>query len=331
MNNISFEEFLRRHNDAQWAAVITELLPAIHPVDAAATQIWFKFWPYDLLAALERAADRTLLEKRLLLQGQFYLKDGIDTSHTFFYGHCYWPQVKQAVVNYAAQPGAGRLAEIIRTLARKVAQQVNDDESLLIGITAVAFMTLQHVGWEALQASPGLAQKPHFSINSPAKILNERARDDSQGLLGFLRTVDKKWTVTYDENDPEGRFKMMSDEEIASGAARDQSRNWRARDARCIEGPVPVECRSAACGTCWVGILGGAEKLSPVGDLESRRMKVFGYLDSDEPQPHIRLACMARSGGAVSLVIPPWNGVFGKYLKQQQEPEEEIAEVGSIS
>ena len=41
-------------------------------------------------------------------------------------------------------------------------------------------------------------------------------------------------------------------------------------------------------------------------------MKVFGYLDSDEEQPIIRLACQARTFGAVSIVIPPWNGFIGK-------------------
>ena len=41
-------------------------------------------------------------------------------------------------------------------------------------------------------------------------------------------------------------------------------------------------------------------------------MKVFGYLDTQEPRPLIRLACQARAFGAVSIVIPPWNGVFGK-------------------
>jgi len=28
----------------------------------------------------------------------------------------------------------------------------------------------------------------------------------------------------------------------------------------------------------------------------------------------IRLACQAQAHGAVSIVIPPWNGQFGKYL-----------------
>jgi ferredoxin len=325
MNNNAFTEFLRQHNDADWAAVVKELLPSAHPVDAAATQIWFRFWPYDLLAALENAPDREKLEKRLLMQGSFYLKDNIDASHIFFYGHGYWPQVKRAVAEYAQANTGGDLTEIIRAVAKNVAAQVNDEESLLTGITAVAFMTLQHVGYEAFQAAPGIVSKQHISVNSPAKILGERAQDDSQGLFGFLRTVDKKWTVVYDENRSAARFKMMDAEEIASGAARDNTQNWREQDERCIEGPIPVECRSAACGTCWVGILGGAEKLSDMGELERKRLKLFGYLDTDEAKPHIRLACQARALGAVSLVIPPWNGVFGKYLQRQADVGEEIA------
>src|SRR6266511_440255 len=47
-------------------------------------------------------------------------------------------------------------------------------------------------------------------------------------------------------------------------ARSDRSHNWRELDPRRIEGPIPVECRSASCGTCWVGVLGGAEKLSDV-------------------------------------------------------------------
>lgn len=60
-------------------------------------------------------------------------------------------------------------------------------------------------------------------------------------------------------------------------------------------------------------MLGGAEKLSPVSERdEGRRMKVFGYADTAEPTPLLRLACQARAHGAVSIVIPPWNGMFGK-------------------
>ena len=78
-----------------------------------------------------------------------------------------------------------------------------------------------------------------------------------------------------------------------------------------------MECRAASCGTCWIGVIGGAEKLSPVVDRdERRRMKVFGYLDSAEERPLIRLACQAKAHGAVSIVIPPWNGVFASCVRK---------------
>ena len=145
--------------------------------------------------------------------------------------------------------------------------------------------------------------------------------DDSQGLFGFLKTVDKKWTITYDENDDRAKYRMNHVQDLAWGAADDRSRNWREVDPRRVEGPIPVECRSASCGTCWVGILGGAEKLSDVAAREGKKIKEFGYIDTVEAKPLIRLACQAQALGAVSIVIPPWNGVFGKYLKASREGE----------
>ena len=185
-------------------------------------------------------------------------------------------------------------------------------------------MTLQQVGLEAFKASPGTVKlKPRAARLSPEQVLKARARDDGQGLFGFLKTVDKEWTVTYDEGDERGHYKMKNATDLAYGAALDKSRDWRALDPRCIEGPIPVECRSASCGTCWVGVLGGAEKLSDVARLEGKRIKEFGYVVTDEPKPLIRLACQAQLSGAVSIVIPPWNGVFGKYLRAEKSSETE--------
>jgi hypothetical protein len=65
-------------------------------------------------------------------------------------------------------------------------------------------------------------------------------------------------------------------------------------------------------------VLGSAEKLSDVAAREGKKIKEFGYIDSAEPKPLIRLACQAKANGAVSIVIPPWNGQFGKYLKSLQ-------------
>jgi ferredoxin len=167
-----------------------------------------------------------------------------------------------------------------------------------------------------------LLDKKHAK-RSAGQILSERARDDSQGLLGFLRTIDKKWTVTYDENDAAAKYKMNHDQDMAWGASDDRTRNWREIDPRRPEGPIPVECRSASCGTCWVGVLGGAEKLSDVAVREGKKIKEFGYIDTTEPKPLIRLACQAKTYGAVSIVIPPWNGVFGKYLRTLKQTSEE--------
>jgi ferredoxin len=312
-----FEQFLDRHDDEAWGRVVAGLLPSAHEVDRTATQIWFRFYPLALLRALREAEDPERLAAELLLQGDYYLKDQIDSSHAFLYGHRFWAEVKKEVAARAAsETSPADLAATIREIARTVAARVRRDDSLLVGITAVALMTLQHVGLEAFNQSPGaVVINERAARRSPEQVLKERARDDSQGLLGFLKTIDKEWTVTFDENDSRARYKMKHATDLAYGAAADSSRDWRAVDPRRIEGPIPVECRSASCGTCWVGVLGGAEKLSDVARLEGKRVKEFGYIETNEPKPLIRLACQAQVSGAVSIVIPPWNGVFGKYLR----------------
>jgi ferredoxin len=333
----AFETFLGRQDEEAWSAALATLLRLIHEVDRNATQIWFAFYPLSLFQALGASEDRDKLSKQLLLQGEYELKNQIDSSHHFLYGHRFWPQVKSAVEQHAeewrriqsasseAAPTevAVSLADQILKVARRVAQEARADESLLGGITAVAFMTMQQAGLSAFKAAPGTVSidKKHAK-KSPEQILRERARDDSQGLLGFLKTVNKQWTVTWDENDDGAKYKLREGQDLAWGAADDQTRDWRAIDPRRIEGPIPVECRSASCGTCWVGVLGGAEKLADVGAREGKKIKEFGYIDTAEPKPLIRLACQAQAGGAVSIVIPPWNGQFGKYLKSLRAEEE---------
>jgi len=321
-----FEQFLSRQSEEAWAATLTTLLRSIHEVDKNATQIWFAFYPLSLFTALQQAENKDELAKQLLMQGHYELKDQVDSSHTFLYGHRYWPQVKKAVEAFAGNhdsTGDAELSDQILEVARQTAASVRVDPSLLIGITAVAFMTIQQAGLGAFKNAAGamLLDKKH-SKKSPDQILSERAKDDSQGWLGFLKTVDKKWTVTYDENDAAAKYKMNNDQDMAWGASDDRTRNWREIDPRRPEGPIPVECRSASCGTCWVGVLGGGEKLSDVAVREGKKIKEFGYIDTTEPKPLIRLACQAKTYGAVSIVIPPWNGVFGKYLKSRHEISE---------
>ena len=331
-----FENFLNQHDEEAWSAALTALLRSIHEVDRNATQIWFSFYPLGLFQALQQAPGTDATQKlaqQLLLQGDYLLRDQIDSSHTFLYGHRFWPQVKRETQNHArafsgseASPSAATpasLSDQILAVAQKVAAAAKVEPSLVVGITAVAFMTIRQVGLDAFEKSPGdvLIDKKH-ARRSPEEILRERAKDDSQGLFGFLKTVNKKWTVTYDENDDSAKYRLNHVQDLAWGAADDRSKNWREIDPRRIEGPIPVECRSASCGTCWVGVLGGAEKLSDVAAREGKKIKEFGYIDTAESKPLIRLACQAQAHGAVSIVIPPWNGVFGKYLKAQKRESE---------
>ena len=319
-----FEAFLNRHDSKAWREVIHELLPSIHKVDQTATEIWFHFFPLALLRSLQQAPDPEQLAKNLLLYGKYVLEDQVDSSHDFLYGHRYWPQVKVAVSELAAStnpPESLDLATQIRAVAESVAGRMNVDASLVTGITAVAFMTFQQVGASAFKSSPGAGGT--YSDKSPEEILRERARDDRQGLLSLFRP-DKIFTITFSETDPSATFKLINTQHVTTAAANDK-RDYHSREPRCIvgEGPIPVQCRTASCGTCWVGVLGGAEKLSEVGELEWRRIREFGYIDTEEPRPLIRLACQAQAYGNVSIVIPPWNGVFGKFIRRQKSESEQ--------
>jgi len=322
-----FETYLDQHGEEAWAGTLTTLLRSIHEVDKNATQIWFSFNPLSLFHAFHVSDDPEKLAAQLLIRGVYHLKDQIDSSHKFLYGHRYWPEVKKAVEAFAASFNAAdttQLSDQILKVARQVAQAGGFDQSLAVGITAVAFMTIQQVGLTAFKNAKGetLLDRKHAK-KSPEQVLRERAVDDSQGLFGFLKTVDKKWTVNHDENDAAAKYKLNNAQDLAWGAEADRSRNWRELDPRRVEGPIPVECRSASCGTCWVGVLSGAEKLSDVAVREGKKIKEFGYIDTTEPKPMIRLACQAQALGAVSIVIPPWNGVFGKYLKSLKPANEE--------
>jgi len=185
----------------------------------------------------------------------------------------------------------------------------------VLGMAAIGLMTLRQVGVAAFAAAPGrVTIDASAAAESPASILKARTRDNSQGVFGFLRGIRKQWTVTFNEHDSSAQFTAIQDQDLASAAQSDK-REYRSKDPRCIpnEGPIPVECRAASCGTCWVGVLGGAAKLTPVEPHEATRMKVFGYTESVVgTRPIVRLACQARAEGAVSIVIPPWNGIIGR-------------------
>ncbi|MEP7214526.1 MAG: 2Fe-2S iron-sulfur cluster-binding protein [Acidobacteriota bacterium] len=318
------EAYLAAFDEASWLDALQTLAPSIHKVDRDAVQVWFRFNSLGLFQYLESADDMEQAAKDVLLQGEFGLDHRVDSSHAFLYGHRYWNTVK-AAIEAEAQVFDGsdvNLSDEIKQLAAMIAEKAKVDSSLLIGITAVGLMTLRQVGLGSFKVGSGDVSNPSGSMTkSPDAIAAARETDDSQGLLGFLKTINKKYSVIYDEP-KSGKFEIMNDQEITSASGRDRSQDWQSKDERCWEGPVPVECAAASCGTCWVGVLGGKEKLSDVAPRESRAMKMFGYNQPDEAKPFIRLACQAKASGNVTIVIPPWNAVFGKKVYGNVEARE---------
>jgi ferredoxin len=314
----NFENYLSKFSEKEWLAAVEKLLPAIHEVDRNAVQIWFRFFPLELFRYLEKAEDRAKTMHKLAMQGDFDLKNRIDSSHKFLYGHRFWKEIKAEIASRAEsfKDETADLSKVIGDLA----SAVKGDKSLTLGIAAVGLMTLNQVGFDAFRDAKGEPEKPKGMLaKSPDQIVAERAKDDSQGILGFLKTVNKKFTATWDETKSNAKFAVINDEELATSSAKDQSQNWKAQDERCWEGVIPVECRSASCGTCWIGILGGQEKLTEVQRLERKQMKIFGYNQPEDEKPFLRLACQSKAHGNVSFVIPSWNGVFGKKVYDNVE------------
>lgn len=310
-----FIDFLNKFSENEWLATVEKLLPEIQEVDRNAVQIWFRFYPLELFRYLENAEDRDKAIQKFVMQGDFELKNQIDSSHKFLYGHRFWKETKDAIVArcQSSSNEINDLKSLVKEIAKDAAQKAQTKECLTKAIVLVGLMTLVQVGFEAFKAAEGKVFLDAKEAKKSAKeIIAERVKDDSQGLLGFLKTVDKKFSVIYNETAGKAKFRIINDEEIASASARDQSKDWKSLDQRCWEGVVPVECRSAACGTCWIGVLGGQEKLSPVAERERKQMKVFGYNQPEDEKPFMRLACQAKAYGNATIVIPPWNGVFGK-------------------
>jgi ferredoxin len=310
-----FEAFLKRHDRSAWAEARTALLPSIHEVDRAATAIWFHFFPLALADAFAQSANPEQLTRELRLEGSFRLAGQHDTSHWFLYGHRYWPAVKATIITRAESTervSSVDLTALIRDLAGEATSKVPAQEPLLTGIVSVGLMTLQQIGLAAFRQGSAVVQlPPRFSKKSPDDILAGRRKNDRQGVMGIFRGLKARYTVTFDERRDEARFPIIYQQHLTTASAND-AREYSGGSRRCHEGPIPVQCRTASCGTCWVGILGGAERLSPVDEMEARRMREFGYIGPTESTPVIRLACMAVASGNVTIVIPTWNGFVGK-------------------
>ena len=316
------ESYLAKFDESDWLATVENLLTCIHEVDHNAVQIWFRFYPLSLKRFIDSAENREETLHGFAMQGDFELKDQIDTSHRFLYGHRHWKTVKAAIKAEAVvfTDQTHDLTTEIKQIGMLVAEKLKIERQMVNAMVAIGLMTLNQVGLEAFKAEPGEVEKPSgIMAKSPNAVIAERAKDDSQGLFGFLKTINKKFSIKYNAAKYEGKFSVTNEQEIASASALDRSKNWQELDSRCWEGPVPVECTAASCGTCWVGILGGQEKMNDVKPRERRQMKVFGYNQPEGEKPFMRLACQARAEGNVTLVIPPWNAVFGKKVYDNVE------------
>lgn len=338
MSNVLMDH-LAIFSEADWLTAVDQILPCVHEVDKNALQIWFRFFPLELQRYAAAAEDRDELIRGLALQGDFELAGQIDTSHHFLYGHRYWPKIKSVIQNIAepdpSTNGNGKngtakvvndcessseLVELIKEVGILAAEKLKVERNLLNAIAAVGLATLNQVGLEAFKAADGKVDEPTGLMKkSPDQIVAERAKDDSQGLFGFLKTIDKKFSLAFEANEYSGKFPVMLDQQVTHAAAQDRSQNWQAKDNRCWEGPIPVECTSASCGTCWVGVIAGQEKLNEVNRREKRAMKVFGYNQPEGEKPFLRLACQAKAYGNVTIAIPSWNGVFGKKVRGNVE------------
>lgn len=313
-----FESYLSGLDEDAWAESLAKILPRIHPTDTQATQIWFAFWPLKLRLALDDCPDPTQVFKDFQLDGKPQLEDQIDASVAFLFGSNYWPEVKQAVVVYAEetlQPQKISLYAHILELSGRLATKLQVEEAVLTGIAAVAMMVLRQVGLSSLVEC---ADNPAPNRHSKSKALVLKFRKGRGRVWKSLYWKSKRYRVTFDENMSESCYEAVEGQDLSMASAKD-SRNFQDLDQRRVAGPVPVQCRSGACGYCWIGVLSGRENLSGVTTFERRRLQYFGYASSAEihqDHPTIRLACQSKCYGDVSIVIPPWNGVL-----QEPDPE----------
>lgn len=303
------ENFLGNIPEQSWLSAADELASEIHEADRDAIKIWLRFNSlglHDYLASGGAA-------ESVALQGTFGLRGRLRESMRFLYSSRYLNFVCDEIEAEATSFDADNIKTVVGRIAAAAARRARIDIGLAIPVTLAALMSVRQTGLAQTLEEARNAAQTSAKNQSADQVAGNRKRDDRQGPLGFLRTVNKRFTVTFDES-ARRSFPVMQNQEIASASQADKSRDWQAEDSRCWQGPVPIECVSASCGTCWIGVLGGREKLSEVSRRERRAMKVFGYNQPDDERPCIRLACQARAEGNVTITIPSWNAVFGKKI-----------------
>lgn len=300
--------FLEGQSQKAWLDALGELGPSMHKVDRDATLIWFAFWPLDLKEALESPEGAEEMARAMDLEGEWRLEEQIDAAVAFLYGARYWAPVKKAVSGYDGE-GAS-LAETIRTIANSVAEAEKVDVALVLGITAIGLMTLGQLGQDAFEKTVDNPAEGELLPKNPDRVIARRKRESRDGLLTFLKGINRRWEVRWNERTSDGTFRAVTGQDLAM-AGDAVEKEYRSLDYRRVAGPVPVECRVGSCGYCWVGLLEGRENLAEMSDHERERLAYFGYdtiNDENDKHPLIRLACQSQCHGDVTLAIAPWNG-----------------------
>jgi hypothetical protein len=261
---VTFVDHLSRYTHADWVSAIETLALEIHPIDLHATRVWFA------LVAGTPLADR------------------IETSHTFLYGHRYWPQVKRAILAAAKETSWPTvLPELLDRTADYATRTTQVDRDQLLGITAAALMTLSQVGLEAFAATSGTVQLPKWAhVRSVRQVRRARRH---QGWRPFGALFGKpRFRVTYSEASPDASFNVAEGETIASGMP-----------------PGLRRCGTTCSGACMIGVLAGAQDVSPMAAEEIERLDALRIRQakSIDGYPLIRLACHACPGGDMTIVV----------------------------
>lgn len=296
-----------------WLAIVDAVAAQTHQVDRDGLRIWFAMWPELIQELVAPGPEQEKRLKFFQMSGQFELTTQADTSHQYLYGHRYWAKIKQALARVTATERWARI--------EAVARESGAPQQFALAMAAIAVMTLEQCGegWLASGYTPA-----DDGLN-PDDWLRRRATPLKPSWIERLSGRVTQQRVIFDEESAEGWFPVLPQQEITTAAELDK-RPYHLEDQRCYEGmgPIPVDCRAGSCGTCWVGILGGNDQLDPVEEFERKRMEYFGYWDSgfvdgNDERPLLRLGCQARVNGSVSIVIPPWNGVFGRSRREREK------------
>jgi ferredoxin len=242
------------------------------------------------------------------LEGEWRLEEQINAAVGFLYGAHYWAPVKKAVLSYDGE--GAPLAETIRSIASSVAEAEKVDVALVLGISAIGLMTLSQLGQDTFEKTVDKPAEGELLAKNPDRVIARRKRESRDGLLTFLKGINRRYEIRWNERTKNGTFRAVTGQDLAMAGDRVEE-EYRSLDYRRIAGPVPVECRVGSCGYCWIGLLEGRENLSEMSDHERERLAYFGYdtiNDDNDEHPLIRLACQSQCHGDVTLAISPWNG-----------------------